>query len=301
MPPELKGDLEIQQLMLTSHTRWQRLRAVYHVSQLEQAGGNSPAEAQVVEVWVELPAKFKVVSSTTALVQGMTTVSDGESVLNNNGDRSALPLAELESFDPPNTPSDTVYLHPLAGFMGSPVSDLIFPAGLAQRGGEYKITGQEVLAGRTAFVVEWGREPGVLIDRFWVDRQTGVILRQQNYGKNQSITPVMDLQANYIEIDRALPPDTFDLAAVPTPPPTPEPPEPGTATITVKPEAEAINVRSGPGTDYKIAATLNTGDSLPVTGKTASGDWWRVDLTGGRAAGCSPAWWILTATWRLCR
>ena len=53
-------------------------------------------------------------------------VSDGKTITDSTGDRSDLPPAALEPFNPPTTLSDTVYTHPLAGSLGTPVSDLIF-------------------------------------------------------------------------------------------------------------------------------------------------------------------------------
>ena len=186
LPPELKGDLEIQQLMLTSHTRWHTLHIIYTLNQYPPPGSSLQAEQQNVQVWIQQPAQFKVVISTPKGGPQTSAISDGKVILDSSGMQQSLPPSVLEPFNPPNTPSDTVYMHPLAGFLGTPVSDLIFPAGLAQRGGRYTQTGQELVADRQAYVVEWSREPGKLIDRFWVDVQTGIILRQQNYGKENA-------------------------------------------------------------------------------------------------------------------
>jgi outer membrane lipoprotein-sorting protein len=280
MPPELQGDVEIQQLMLTSHTRWHTLHIIYTVNQYPSPGSNMAAEQQNVQVWIQLPAEFKVVISAPKGEPQTSAISDGKNIIDSSGQQQSVPPSVLEPFNPPNTTSDTVYPHPLAGYLGTPVSELIFPEGLAQRGGEYKQTGQELVAERQAYVVEWSREPGKLIDRFWVDVQTGIILRQQNYGKENNASPLSDFQATYIEINTPLPADTFNLAAAPTPLPGPQPPAPGTAWVTVKPEVGILNVRSQPDTIYKIISTLKSGERAEVLGKNAAGDWWQVNVNG---------------------
>ncbi len=278
LPPELKGDLEIQQQMLTSHTRWQTLHIIYTVMQYPLPGSSMEASQQNVQVWIQQPAQFKVVISEPKGGPQTSSISDGKTIVDSSGQAQSLPPSVLEPFNPPNSRSDTVEMHPLAGYLGSPVSDLIFPAGLAQRGGEYQQTGQELVADRQAYVVEWSREPGVLIDRLWVDAQTGIILRQQNYGKVHNASPLSDYQATYVEINSPLPAETFNLAGVPTP--VPSPPPPGTAWVTVKPEVDILNVRSQPDTAYKIITTMKSGEQAEVVGKNAAGDWWQVKVGG---------------------
>src|SRR5690606_12828300 len=46
----------------------------------------------------------------------------------------------------------------------------------------------------------------------------------------------------------------------------------------------AMNVRSGPGTSYRILAVARPGQRYAVTGQDAAGAWWRIDLDG------QPAW-----------
>ena len=280
MPPELKGDLEIQQLMLTSHTRWHTLHIIYTMTQYPPPGASTETEQQNVQAWIEQPARFKVVISTPKGGPQSSVICDGKTIVDSSGQQQSLPPSALEPFNPPDTPSDTVYTHPLAGLLGTPASDLIFPAGLAQRGGQYKQTGQEAVAERQAYVVEWSREPGKLIDRLWVDAQTGIILRQQNYGKANATSPLSDYQATYVEINSGLEADTFSLAAMPTLVPSPQPQAAGTAWVTVKPEVDLLNVRSQPDTAYKIITTMKAGQQAEVLGKNAAGDWWQVKVDG---------------------
>lgn len=58
-----------------------------------------------------------------------------------------------------------------------------------------------------------------------------------------------------------------------------------------------VNVRSGPGTVYDIVGGLNQGGSAPVSGKSADGTWWYLNLPSGHGwvsgsvvtASCIPA------------
>lgn len=276
MPPELIGDIGVQQLMLFSHTRWQNLTAEYKVA-LYSADGSAEPDIQNIQIWIQLPAEFRI--QTNDPDQGLTSsrISDGSSMLDSEGNRSDVPAFLFEPFNPPNYPSDTVYPHPLSGYLGTSVSDLVFPAGLAQRGGEYQITGVEMIAGREAQVVEWSRSPGTVTDRFWVDKQTGVVLRQQNYGKQQNISPLSDIQAVYIKFDENIPSETFALEQIPTPAPTSTSSKIDLATVTVL--SQVVNVRSGPNTGYEVVTMVEAGTVLPVIGRNEAGDWWKVELT----------------------
>lgn len=274
LPPELIGDIEIQKILLNSHMNWTSLHIIIQFAANSYAENSNGPDIQIHEIWIRTPGEFKVqISEPQGKLMEMR-ISNGNEILDSDGNRSDLNLIGLQNFSPPTEPSDTVVLHPLSGLLGTPTSDLIFPTGLAQRGGEYRITGQEIIAGREATVVEWGREPGELIDRFWVDRQTGIILRQQNYGKEKDITPLLDIQATLVAINEPIPDTTFDLTQMAEPAQTPERPAAGTAFVTVLPQV--MNVRSGPGVDYKVVTTVESGARLEVIGRRETNDWWKV-------------------------
>lgn len=68
------------------------------------------------------------------------------------------------------------------------------------------------------------------------------------------------------------------------PTPTPEPatstPEPQVAKAVVN--SPAVNVRSGPGTQYNLAGTAERGAELEIVGKNPAGDWWQVCCVNGQ-------------------
>ena len=58
-----------------------------------------------------------------------------------------------------------------------------------------------------------------------------------------------------------------------SPPPTPSPGAPSGTTTT------AVNVRSGPGTNYPVLVVAPAGSSGEITGKSADGNWWQVKIS----------------------
>jgi outer membrane lipoprotein-sorting protein len=268
--------------MIQSHTHWKSLQASAVASLFPPAGTNAEPQNTSVQVWIEQPGKARVIDGPTDQAPSHIFVSDGQNVRVDNEAPSPLPPSVLETFNAPTELTDTVTPYPLSGYLGTPVSDLIFPTGLAQRGGEYRLLGKESVAGREAYRVEWGREAGELIDRFWVDTQTGVILRHQSYGKQDSATPVSDIRLTAVQFDLDLPEDLFrlddpSLPALATALPTLDPARPQ---LSIRLDLTLVNVRGGPGTTYPVVGGLNPKQIVAVTGKNEAGDWWAIDLAG---------------------
>ena len=67
---------------------------------------------------------------------------------------------------------------------------------------------------------------------------------------------------------------TREVAATATAVPTKEPPM-------VLVEADTLNVRNGPSTDYNILGKVHKGEEFRITGKNPGlGDWWQIDYGG---------------------
>jgi hypothetical protein len=96
--------------------------------------------------------------------------------------------------------------------MGSVLGDFIFPTGLAQRTGEYRLVGQEVYTGRGTLVVEYFRYlDGPVIDRIWLDAATGVILHYVNFGKPAGGPLSVEITTTAVQFDGTLPEAAFIL------------------------------------------------------------------------------------------
>ncbi len=86
-----------------------------------------------------------------------------------------------------------------------------------------------------------------------------------------------------------LTPTPAPLTATPTleaPTAAPEPPTPE-ATLTPTPASASftvtgatLNVRSGPGTNYGTIGQARQGQTFPITGRNAAGNWWQFDYNG---------------------
>ena len=198
---------EIRQRILYSYQNWQTL---WVEAQVDESNGSITSN-QRVQVWVDQPAQARLLSGPVEGAPAFLWISDGEKT------RTGEEVRIDPNYVPPLGESNTVYPHPMTGIMPNPLSQLLFPSGLAQRGGEYRPIRVESLAGREALVVEWRRPDGTLTDRFWVDTTTGVILRDQNYGKESDGGLTSDLTLTAIEYDLEFPSDTFDRLA-PFPP-----------------------------------------------------------------------------------
>ncbi len=286
-PPPLQGEaLTVEQRMLSSSATWKTLVAEADIINYT-GGANAPVQSDHVQVWIEQPARFRVIVRPGAGGPVRMTVSDGQNLRYESGETSPLPPDLATPFAPPAGPSDTVVQHPLGSSLGVPqVGDLLFPVGLAQRSGEYKTTGKDTIAGRTATVLEWSYVAGQLVDRLWVDEQTGVVLRQDNFGKGAAETPQNQVVVTFIQFDQPIPAETFALDQ-PTPEAVGALPGAGNGPfITVlKSDAGVINVRSGPGTvEYPVIGQMAFGQTARVTGKSVEGEWWQIEFNGG------PAW-----------
>ncbi len=217
----LQSDSEtIRQRLLFSYTTWQSLWAnaetLYYNP--ENPGGE-PTERFRTQIWVE-PNRlhYRVLTGDLDGSPKYVQVSDGSqdvfmNLQSGEIERSDLsPYArDVKKYEPPVVVSDTVYPHPLSGALRTPLSDMIFSSGLGQRSGTFTPVRMEFAAGREALVVEWRREADVLVDRFWIDSQTGILLRWQKFGKPGGDQPVSDITLTAVEINPALDEALFNL------------------------------------------------------------------------------------------
>lgn len=157
---------------------------------------------------------------------------------------------------------------------------------------------------------------GQRVDVWQADRLVGpglrvVAIAEQGAGKlvvalesGQALVPALlaasdrdDTALTLAPLER-LPTPTLEIKAkvevemTPTPTPTPTPtatPTPGVAVVKPGP-AQGLNVRSGPGTDYPVLATLPAGTRLTPVGRDGAGQWVQVCCVAGAQYG-----WVLAA------
>ena len=191
--------------MLYSYTNWKSIKVEGLSSSYIE---NEATQIYRQQLWIVLPTKARILSGGQNGNPNYIWISDGENIFD-NGQLSVLPPYVREPFSPPETDSDTVYRYPLSMVMVSPFADDIFPSGFAQRGGKYVPIKEDAIADRKALVVDW--EGGTSNERFWIDIDTGVILRDQVYYDKEKTKINQELVINYIQYDITISPDYFLL------------------------------------------------------------------------------------------
>ena len=215
----LDSDSEtIMRRMLGSFTTWQSLWADIRVTYYPPEGSNENPQAFHFQVWVDQrEGRFKELFGPPDGEPTNLRVTDGESLLEMDVVSGEAELTSLPGFarEPATTfesQGDVIIPHPLGMVLGPATGDLVFPSGLAQRGGTYEAVKLDEVAGRDALVVDWSREGAGRVDRFWLDIHTGVILRWQNFGKGGGEEVQSEHIVTGIMYDAALSADLFTLA-----------------------------------------------------------------------------------------
>lgn len=209
---------EIQHFMLTSATRWQTLF-------LDGTVYNYDRDANVIysmrqQVWIDqMNARFRVLSGPVDGEAAVFKASDGANILVmdlKSGETQTSPMspgANQPQYVPPLVPG-TAYPNPLWGQIGEPLAQLAFPSDFAQNQGAFKSVGMETLLGRAALAVEWTyANAGNPSFRAWLDLQTGVILKMQDFGKEGGTLVVTETTVNLAVFDVAMDPVLFSAPA----------------------------------------------------------------------------------------
>ncbi|RPI82968.1 MAG: hypothetical protein EHM41_17075 [Chloroflexi bacterium] len=176
-----------------------------------------------IQAWIDQErARFRVLVGNQGGDPQVAIISDGSQIKKYDlasgsvEDLDFLPIL-IEPYAPPSKGTETVYPHPLAGSLYTRMAELVFPSALAQRGGNYKAIGSEMVAGRETLVVEWSIPDGIFVERDWIDLVTGVNLKRQDFGKDGTKTLQTDDNIQRIEYDPNLSPEIFTVELVEKP------------------------------------------------------------------------------------
>ncbi len=210
---------EIEAKLAQSAQTWRRVWADIEVTYYPPEGSSEGLQQYRHQVWVDQPGgKFREIFGPRDGEPTHLRVADGTGLLEmdlvtGEARRSDLPGFEL----PPEPPGDAVVMEPMRMALGPATGDLIFPGGLAQRGGTYAAVDLDTVAGRDSLVVDWSREGAGRVDRFWIDVQTGLILRWQHFGKQGGETMESEHIVEKIAYDITFPPGVFILSPTTVP------------------------------------------------------------------------------------
>ncbi|MFZ1395723.1 MAG: carboxypeptidase-like regulatory domain-containing protein, partial [Candidatus Promineifilaceae bacterium] len=182
--------------MLDSHNRWQTLQA-------EVRGQWSATSSQVLQhtILIRQPYLAQISGADYQATLG-TDESAQQRIMH---DLSLLPIS-LEEIQP-----ITVYPHPMVGMGFGFAGDYIFPAGFAQRVGRFELIAEEPILERQAWVVDWFdvMNGGERRNRFWIDQQTGLILKSWEYGEG-AITGEVEFLS--LVLDEPISDEAFQVA-----------------------------------------------------------------------------------------
>lgn len=256
LPPaglDASSDSEtIRRAMLESHARWQTLWIDGLV--IDQLTG-SDMQRQRVQVWIDRPGgRFRVLSGPWEGEPETVQVSDGFSQARINlvdSTTQTQPVGEAArgaGWAAPMDVTDTIEPHPLDLEIDTRLSELAFPAALAERGGVYAAEGVEVVAGRPAVYAAWSLD-GQMHERLWIDADTGVLLRMDSYGKDPSGGgPLSTVVVNDIRYDVPLAEEMFALSLAERPRFALD----STGAMVAAPEPPATGYEEGAGSLYFV-------------------------------------------------
>jgi hypothetical protein len=219
----------IRQKMLHSALNW---RSIW-LDGIVTTNLANPPEIVHQQVWIDpLQARFRFLSGPAGGDATNFKVSDGISILamdiaSGQTQMSAMPDGTAGQFVPELVP-DSASPNPLWGQMGERLAGMAFPSDYAQNQGVFKPFGIELVAERQALAVEWtyikNTHPSW---RMWLDVQTGVILKMQDFGKGggdtveneylvtQVLYDLPDLPAELFSVNPAQAPAFSDVAGIP--------------------------------------------------------------------------------------
>jgi hypothetical protein len=176
---------DIQLSMLQSAGRWSTIWVDGALTDKQGGGGVTRRQ----QVWIDQTgARFRFVSGTLAGKVERLIVSDGlqimdMDVLSGSIQSRAVPQGAAGQLEP-TLDSGDASPNPLWAPLGAGVPQMIFPSDYARNTGGYKPLSLDTVAGRGVLEVEWTYVGNQLPTwRAWLDRQTGVILKMQYFGK----------------------------------------------------------------------------------------------------------------------
>ncbi len=192
--PEARKVIEA---MLNSHTQWATLQAQattnWYIAGAKESSWfsnvviNQPAHARFeTSLAGENEANLWIMNGRQKYERDLVNAVEEEKILPSFATDPGA-LAKLpDQIEQIALTERIIYRHPIGMLVPSPVADYIYPVGLAQRGGQYSLIGEEQVAGRNTWILEWVEEgsndiPPSLKQHFWIDQETGVILKAHSY------------------------------------------------------------------------------------------------------------------------
>lgn len=183
---------EIRQRLKESRNLWRTLWADSEITTISKNESHTNRE----QVWISQPDKSRWLHGQLGSDPTIARISVGYQSVSMN-------LQSGESMEVE-----------VGGLIPSDLRQVLFSEGFAYRGGTFRKINMETVAGREAIVVDWTNNEGRLVDRFWIDVYTGVVLRWQHLVREYPdasgrVTPT-EIVITAIAYDVDFPPTIFD-------------------------------------------------------------------------------------------
>lgn len=214
---------DVVTLMRNSHEKWSSVSldavTVWHV--------DGESQTVTMSVQIQQPNQSRIsiyqVDNKGNVLVDYLWVTDGKIIYEQNNlskkytehpvpDFAKLPLDDLvKSASVLGEP--VIIRHPMAMIMPSPLSDYLFPTGLSQRIGVYTLEKDDMLENRKSVVVNWrnnrnnNSDGGWAQSRYWVDTDTGIILKAITYGENNVVFEEMTI--TNLTLDAGIPSNAY--------------------------------------------------------------------------------------------
>ncbi len=209
---------QIQRSMLESAARWSTLQMSGKIAWYLPDGSTQVFQENV---WLDpLNNRYRVeLTGVEKSSDKFLKFSNGTTIYNVNLisgqiESYAYPdFARVGQYIPPIV-EGTAHPNPIWGQIGSPLSQLAFSSDYAQNKGVFTPVGKDSVAGRDALIVEWKfGENSMPSWKMWLDTQTAVILKLQEFSKDGSGTLEGERVVESISYHQAMEKDLFALPA----------------------------------------------------------------------------------------
>jgi WD40 repeat protein len=173
----------IRQKMQATSTFWQTIFVDGTITWYAPAGETAPAQVFHEQDWIDHPThRFRVLLGPAGGAAETFKACDGVTILNidlKSGQSQSNPLPKFAQDTSPVAGQDMLW-----GQIGTPLSEIALSTDYAATGGVFVPLKLETVAGRQTLVVDWTRaDTNQHAFRAWLDVETGVILKLQEFGK----------------------------------------------------------------------------------------------------------------------
>jgi Tol biopolymer transport system component len=180
---------QIRRALQESATKWTTLQMEGNITSYLPDGTTQEFQEKV---WLDpLHDRYRVEFNGVANSTDQSLkISDGLTIYNINLNTGQIEsysypdFARVGQYIPPIVAGEA-YGNPIWGQIGTPLSELSFSSDYSQNAGLFKPVGMEIIAGRKALIVEWRfSEERLPSWKMWLDSETAVLLKLQDFGKN---------------------------------------------------------------------------------------------------------------------